>query len=123
MTYEEIHALGNSIDGVYNNYSQDGTRKVTAKLEDCCLTLTYQTIVHIARDQGMHLQTPRLKDESSQMIRSRLNLVKKTFRECCDRTLKTKKIGESDFFETISTNPYTPKRVVKYSMSVSYEVS
>ena len=123
MTYEEIHALGSSIDGVYNNYSDDGTRKVTAKLDNYCLTLTYQTIVHIARDQGMHLQTPRLKDESSQMIRSRLNLIKKTFRECCDRTLKTSKLSESDFFETISISPYTPKRVVKYSMSVSYEIS
>lgn len=123
MTYEELHALGSSIDGVYNNYSDDGTRKVTAKLDNYCLTLTYQTIVHIARDQGMHLQTPRLKDESSQMIRSRLNLIKKSFRECCDRTLKTSKLNESDFFETISTNPYTPKRVVKYSMSVSYEIS
>ena len=81
MTYEEIHALGSSIDGVYNNYSDDGTRKVTAKLDNYCLTLTYQTVVHIARDQGMHLQTPRLKDESSQMIRSRLKLIKKTFRE------------------------------------------
>ena len=123
MTYEELHALGSSIDGVYNNYSDDGTRKVTAKLDNYCLTLTYQTIVHIARDQGMHLQTPRLKDESSQMIRSRLNLIKKSFRECCDRTLKASKLSESDFFETISTNPYTPKRVVKYSMSVSYEIS
>ena len=123
MTYEELHALGSSIDGVYNNYSDDGTRKVTAKLDNYCLTLTYQTIVHIARDQGMHLQTPRLKDESSQMIRSRLNLIKKTFRECCDRTLKTSKLSESDFFETISISPYTPKRVVKYSMSVSYEIS
>ena len=123
MTYEEIHALGSSIDGVYNNYSDDGTRKVTAKLDNYCLTLTYQTIVHIASDQGMHLQTPRLKDESSQMIRSRLDLIKKSFRECCDRTLKTSKLSESDFFETISTSPYTPKRVVKYSMSVSYEIS
>ena len=123
MTYEEIHALGSSIDGVYNNYSDNGTRKVTAKLDNYCLTLTYQTIVHIARDQGMHLQTPKLKDESNQMIRSRLDLIKKSFRECCDRTLKASKLSESDFFETISTSPYTPKRVVKYSMSVSYEIS
>tara|TARA_Y100001972_G_scaffold60334_1_gene73837 strand:- start:2640 stop:3011 length:372 start_codon:yes stop_codon:yes gene_type:complete len=122
MTYEEIHALGNCIDGVYNNYSQDGAKKVTAKLDNHCLTLTYQTVVHIARDQGMHLQTPRLKDESSQMIRSRLNLIKKEFKECCDRTLKAKKINSSDFFETISTSPYTPKRIIKYSMSVSYEI-
>ena len=42
MTYEEIHALGSSIDGVYNNYSDNGTRKVTAKLDNYCLTLTYQ---------------------------------------------------------------------------------
>ena len=122
MTYEEIHALGNSLDGVYNNYSNNGASKVTAKLDGCCLTLTYQTVVHIARDHGMHLQTPRLKDESSQMIRSRLSLIKKSFKECCDRALKAKKISESDFFETISTNPYTPKRVIKYSMTVSYEI-
>ena len=122
MTYEEIHALGNCLDGVYNNYSNSGTSKVTAKLDGCCLTLTYQTVVHIARDQGMHLQTPRLKDESNQMIRSRLSLIKKDFKSCCERSLKAKKTGESDFFETISTNPYTPKRVIKYSMSVSYEI-
>ena len=122
MTYEEIHALGNCIDDVYNNTSLDGRCKVTAKLDNDILTLTYQTIAHIARDQGMHIQTPRLKDESKQMIDSRLRLIKKDFRACCGRALKSKRSSDSDFFETISTNPYTPKRIVKYSMSVCYEV-
>lgn len=122
MTYEEIHALGNCIDDVYNNYSNNGSSKVTAKLDNCCLTLTFQAIVHISREQGLHTQTPRLKDESSQMINSRLKLIKDSFKKCCNRSLKVKVKGTSDFLETISTNPYTPRRVIKYNMSVSYEI-
>ena len=122
MTYEEIHALGNCLDDVYNNTSLDGSKKINSKLDNDILTLTYQTIVHISRDQGMHIQTPRLKDESSQMIDSRLSLIKKLFRECCKRSLKTKVLRKDDFLETITTNPYTPRRIMKYSFSVSYEI-
>lgn len=122
MTYEEIHALGNCLDDVYNNTALDGSKKINSKLDNNILTLTYQTIVHISRDQGMHIQTPRLKDESSQMINNRLALIKKEFKECCNRTLKTNVLKTDDFLETITTNPYTPRRIMKYSLSVSYEI-
>ena len=45
------------------------------------------------------------------------------FRDSAKRALKTKKCGESDNIETLTVSPYSPKKTLKFSHTVIYEVS
>ena len=120
--YSPIDAIGNCVDNIYRTDSS-GTRKVTAKLSGNSLFITYQTIMNIVRDEGMHIQTRQESEEASKLIKERLSLMKKDYKEMSGKSLRAKKVGESDAFETISVSPYNPRRVVKYSLTCEFEVT
>ncbi len=116
------HALGQCLDNVFSNTS-DGTRKVIAKLSGNLLTLTFQTIAQFGREQGLHVQTNNLKNEGVQLITDRLTALPSSFKDLCNCTLKANKCNESDSFETISTSSLSPRRVIKYSLNIQFEIN
>jgi len=124
MEYEVINSLACCIDSVYNNTQEDASRKTIAKIVDNnCMSITYMTIINIARESDLHIQMKSLKKESSEMISSRLRTIKSKFKESSSRALKTKKRGESDGFETLTVSPYSPNKTLKFTHTVVYEVS
>jgi len=123
MEYEFIQSIGNAIDNVYSNSSENGSRKTTAKLIDNKMLLTYMTIINTARESDIHYQMRDLKKESTVMIRERLDSIKKQFKESSGRTLKAKKCEEYDNIETLTVSPYSPHRSLKISYTVVYEVA
>ena len=64
-----------------------------------------------------------IKKESSEMISSRLRTIKSKFKDTAGRGLKTKKCGEKDDIETLTVSPYSPRKTLKFSHTVIYEVS
>ena len=124
MEYEVINSLACCIDNVYENIAEDASRKTIAKLVDNnCMSITYMTILNIARENDLHIQMKALKKESSDMISSRLRTIKANFKDSTKRALKTKKCGENDNIETLTVSPYSPKKTLKFSHTVVYEVS
>jgi hypothetical protein len=115
------HALGQSLDNVFHNTS-DGSRKITQKLSGNNLTITFQTIAQFGREVGLHLQTSKVKEEGIQLINDRLALLKSSFKELTGHTLKSKQCGINDSFETISVSNLSPRRVIKYSLQVLFEI-
>lgn len=122
MEYELINSLSSCIDNVYANTTEDSSRKTIAKLVNNCLTITYMTIINIARENDLHIQMQSIKKESSDMISSRLKTIKASFKDSAKRNLKTKKCSESDNIETLTVSPYSPKKTLKFSHTVTYEV-
>ena len=124
MEYEVINNLANCIDNVYRNVSEDGSRKTIAKLVDNnCMTITYMTILNIARENDLHVQMSHVKKESNEMISSRLRTIKAEFKSSAGRALKTKKCSECDNIETLTVSPYSPMKTLKFSYTITYEVS
>ena len=124
MEYEVINSLACCIDNVYENIAEDASRKTIAKLVDNnCMSITYMTILNIARENDLHIQMKALKKESSDMISARLRTIKANFKDSTKRALKTKKCGENDNIETLTVSPYSPKKTLKFSHTVVYEVS
>ena len=124
MEYEVINNLANCIDNVYRYNSEDGSRKTVAKLVDNnCMSITYMTIINIAKEKDLHLQMSHLKKESNEMISSRLRTIKSEFKSTSGRALKTKKCSECDNIETLTVSPYSPAKTLKFSCSITYEVS
>ena len=124
MEYEVINSLACCIDNVYGNTAEDASRKTIAKLVDNnCMSITYMTILNIARENDLHMQMRALKKESSDMISHRLKTIKSKFKEQTKRALKSKKCSEKDNIETLTVSPYSPKKTLKFSHTVVYEVS
>jgi glutamate formiminotransferase len=123
MEYELIQSLGNCLDNVYNNYSEQHDRRTVASIKDNLLCVEYQTILRAAKDVEFQRQIDLLKSESTQMINSRLKLIKEEFKLRAERSLRTKKCNESDRMETLTVSPYSPIRTIKYTYVVCYEVS
>lgn len=123
MEYDFLMSIGNSIDCVYNNLSEEGSRKTIAKMEsDCVMSISFRTIINIARESDLHTQVKLLEKETSEIISSRLKLIKKEFKESAGRALSCKKKDQSDSFETLTVSPYSPLRTIKYSCTYFYEV-
>tara|TARA_X000001036_G_C20093399_1_gene568111 strand:- start:8 stop:382 length:375 start_codon:yes stop_codon:yes gene_type:complete len=124
MDYELINSLGNAIDNVYNYSAEDFSRKTKAKLlNDSEMTISFVTIVNVARESDLHRQVAELKKEGVHYIKGRLNSIKKDFKERSGRPLKTKKCTESDSFETLTVSPYSHHRTYKFCYSQTFEVS
>ena len=123
MEYELIQSLGNCLDNVYNNYAEKHDRRTVASIKDNLLCIEYQTILRVAKDQELKRQLDLLKSESTQMIDSRLKLIKDEFKLRAERGLKTKVCNEIDNMETLTVSPYSLIRTIKYTYVVCYEVS
>jgi hypothetical protein len=123
MQYEIIKSIGNCIDNVYNNYSENEARRTVARLEGENMSLTFMTIINVSKDYDLHYQMKNLVKEANDMIKSRLNLIKSEFKTTSGRALSLKKIKTHDNVETLTVSPYSPLRKLKYSYTITYEVS
>jgi hypothetical protein len=121
MNILQANALGPLIDNVFHNTS-NGTKKVTAKLMGNNLILSYQTIINFSREEGLHLQSSQCRVEGSSLINDRMKLIKQGFKEATGKALKLTKSSENDLFETITTNPYSHRRIIKYILNVQFEI-
>lgn len=122
MKYDLAANIGTAIDNVYNNYSENGSRRTVAKLEGECMLITYRTILNVVREDDLHHQMASLKKESDQMINQRLKTIKESFKECAGRTLKAKKVKDYDSCENLTNSPYSHMKKVKFSCTYVYEV-
>jgi len=123
MTHEDLLVLGRHIDNVWNNTSDTGTNKVVASLQGSMLTIEYRTIVNIPRGADYHTKSVDLKHEGSSIISKKKSELESDYKKECKKSLSLKKISDSDSFETMTTSPYSPNRISKYVLSVTYEVS
>ena len=123
MKYDFIMSIGNSIDCVYNNLTEDGSRKTVAKLEnENTMSISFRTILNAARESDLHTQLVLLEKESTEIISSRLKLIKKEFKECSGRALEAKKVNSKDNLETLTVSPYSPHRKLNYTCTCFFEV-
>lgn len=123
MEYDLISNLGKAIDNVYNNTSEDSTRRTIAKFQDENLVIEYRTILSVAREQDMDLHIREAKREANQMLSSRLKSIKDCYKECAGKSLKTKKIDDSNNVETLTVSAYSPVRMIKFTFCQIFEVS
>ena len=125
MEYDLVSNLGNAIDNVFNySNGEDSSRKTVAKLiNDKEMSITFMSIVNVAREKDLQVQVGHINKESNHHITARLNSIKKEFKSCAGRPLKTKKIGESDSFEVITTSAFSHFKTYKVCYTKTFEVS
>ena len=111
-------ALGCCLDDVFHNTSEDGTRKITSKLEGETLSITFRTIKHHDRNMPQQHFMAESKREAVEMINGKVKLVKKLYKENSGSAIK---------LTAVKTDLNMPPEIItrtasSYSPKVIYEV-
>jgi len=123
MEYDFVMSIASSIDNVYNNLSEDGSRRTVAKLDsDNIMSISFRSIVNIARENDLHIQMKHLKKEANDFISARLKSIESDFKDCCGRDLVCKKVEEKDSLETLTVSPHSLMKTLKFNCTYFYEV-
>jgi hypothetical protein len=123
MEYDFVMSIASSIDNVYNNLSEDGSRRTVAKLDnDNTLSISFRSIVNISRENDLHIQMKHLKKEANDFISARLKSIKSDFKDSCGRALVCKKVNEKDSLETLTVSPHSLMKTLKFNCTYFYEV-
>lgn len=120
ITYD-INCLAQCLEGIKG--SQNGTQSITYKFPgEGRLMLTYVTVMHIASDASLQLQTQRESERSISMINDAVKTVKASYKEASGKSLKVKESSTDDSVEIISTTFHSPRKVGYYRRHVIFEI-
>ena len=118
LSSKEVNAIGQ----ILNNTWGRGDRKVDYNLQDNMFLLRYQTIVHFASEKSLQVQSPRLSEESGQILKDVLAGLKKQFKEITGNTLKLKERFDRDSIELISATSVNPRKIAYYTRRIEFLV-
>ena len=117
---ELIHKL---LDDTYKPVSKTGTYSLKHSMHGNRLTLNYSSIVHFASEKSLRPQVEVAKDQARQLIKSKIDRLKKDFKEAADATLKFKDQGEDDNIEVSQSTSNSPRKVAyyRYTQTISFD--
>ena len=115
---EVIHRL---LDDTYTPASKAGTYSIKHNTHGNRSVLNYTTIVHFASETSLKPQVESAREQARQLIKNRLDLLKKDFKEETDLALKFKDLGEQDNIELIQSTSNSPRKVAYYRYSQTIE--
>ena len=121
----DYNALGQAIDTTFGRSSTPLTNTYSVKFQmlgENCLRASYCVIVNFGTEKAMVETKKRYAEESNSIVEQVLKSVKKTYKELCGKTLKTKQISTEDSLEIINMSPYNPKRTAYYRRMTVFEL-
>jgi acetate kinase len=122
----DLNALGQSIDTTWGRSSTPKTASFSVKftiLGGDRLQVIYQVITNFASEKEMILMKRICNEESKDVIAAYVADVKKTYKDLCGSTLKTKQIDETDSLEIIGFAVHNPKRTSYFKKKVILELA
>ena len=124
MKSEHINVIGDILDSTYGKSgSRDGMNSVTYSMLGDRLVLKFQSIVHFAEGRSLQLQVDRLKEESVQRIKLKIESLKKEFKDRTGDALKLKEENSDDNLEVISGSVHSPRRVAYYRRNHTFSIT
>ncbi len=79
--------------------------------------LNYKTVVYFASEKSLRPQVETARDQARQLIKDKIQRLKKDFKEETDSSLKFDDKGESDGVELIQSTSNSPRKVAYYRYS------
>lgn len=120
LTYD-INCLTQCLENIRG--STNGTESIMYKFTGADrLMLTYTTVIHIASDSSLQLQTRKESEISIAKINDAIKTVKASYKEANKKTIKMKEISTDDNIEIISTTFHSPRKVAYYKRFVIFEI-
>lgn len=101
----------------------DGQRSCRGTLQGEQLTLRFSTVFYFGTNESMRDQQRRLSQEAEDCMKNKVNEIKKSYSDACDKTLTSKVVKDRDDVELISAHANTPRRVAYYHRWMVFELS
>ena len=108
---EIVHRL---LDNSYEPANKAGTYSLKCTMQGSKVQLNYATIVHFASERSLAPQVETARDQARQLIKDKVDLLKKDFKSETDASLKYEDLGESDNIELIQSTSNSPRKVAYY---------
>ena len=124
LNSHEVNCLGNIINHTWGKSSlnQDGSNSVTCRLKDDILSIQFQTVVYFASENSLREQTPRLANESIQVLSNALTSLKAKFKDSSGTSLSISEVSNNDDIELISSTVNNPRKIAYYRRRINFKI-
>ena len=78
------------------------------------VVLNYKTVVYFASEQSLRPQVEVAREQARQLIKEKIDLLKKDFKDATETAFKFEDKGESDDIELIQSTSNSPRKVAYY---------
>ena len=119
---QPLLVLSSLLDDSYNPVSKSGTYSLKHSLQGNDLIFKFMTVVHFAAERSLSPQVEVAKDHARQLIKDRLDRLKKEYKEKTGETLKYSDTGEQDDIELIQSTSNSPRKVAYYRLNQSIKL-
>ena len=116
---QPLQVLSLILDDTYKPVSKSGTYSLKHNLQGNNLVLNFMTVVHFASERSLQPQVDTANDHARQLIKDKLDRLKKDYRERTGEALKFTDLGEQDDIELIQSTSNSPRKVAYYRLSQS----
>ena len=117
---ELVHKI---LDNTYEPTSKSGTYSLKHSMHGSRVVLNYSTIVHFASEQSLRPQVEVARDQARQLIKEKVQSLKKEFKSQAESALKYDDKGEQDSIELIQSTSNSPRKVAYYRYSQTIDIS
>lgn len=122
----DFNALGQAIDTTFGRSStkNGASKSVKMRMLDAeKLEVRYMVIVNLVSEREMVDLKKRYKEESDDVINSALKVVKETYKDLSESSIKFKQVNDVDSFEVIDLNIYNGKKTAYFRRTIVFEMS
>ncbi len=116
---QPLQVLSLILDDTYKPASKSGTYSLKHNLHGNNLVLNFMTVVHFASERSLQPQVATANDHARQLIKDKLDRLKKDYKEQTGESLKFTDLGEQDNIELIQSTSNSPRKVAYYRLSQS----
>lgn len=114
---QPLELLSKILDDTYNPVSKSGTYSLKHSLQGNVLVIKFMTVMHLAAERSFDPQVDAAKDHARQLIKDKLDRLKRDYKEETGETLKTTDRGEQDNIELIQSTSNSPRKVAYYRLN------
>tara|TARA_Y100000592_G_C5476697_1_gene322645 strand:+ start:3641 stop:4009 length:369 start_codon:yes stop_codon:yes gene_type:complete len=114
---QPLELLSRILDDTYNPVSKSGTYSLKHSLQGNVLVVKFMTVMHLAAERSFDPQVDAAKDHARQLIKGKLDRLKKDYKDQTGESLKITDKGEQDSVELIQSTSNSPRKVAYYRLN------
>lgn len=128
MNFEEYNILGNILDTTWGTGSTNHPRGASMSIKgqllgEDRLVLSFMSIITFGEPHERKREFDKMSNDSSSILESCIQRIKKQFKEASGRTLGTENISDDQDWELLSLGQYSGRRDAYYRRKVVLQLS
>jgi hypothetical protein len=122
----DINKLAQAMDNTWGRSSTPKTASYSVKftfLGSDRILASYQVVTNFVSEREMIGMKRKCEEESDDVIKAHVDLVKKTYKELTGQSLTLREADSTDSLEIVGFNVHNPKRTALFRRKVTFELA